>query len=144
MQTPSSPELRPEDPGRRIDASLATFDVPLELARLRSERAYELEGHAGRTLTKYPDIRVVLETMKRGARMTLHETAERITLSVVIGLVRIRLEGGETADLSEGAFCAIERSRVHEIECLDECAFLLTLAWPPAGREALDFEPVEI
>jgi hypothetical protein len=31
---------------------------------------------------------------------------------------------------------SVEAGRVHEIECLEECAFLLTLAWPPERRPA--------
>ena len=47
MQTsPSSQGLRPEE-RERIDAPFVTFDVPFELARLRAERGFHLEGHAG-------------------------------------------------------------------------------------------------
>ncbi len=123
----------PPEPDRRIDGPFISFDVPFELARLRTERAYEEERHAGRTLTKYPDLRVVLETMKPGARLPFHGTAERMTLQVILGRLRVWLKYGENCDVSEGSFAAIDAARVHEIECLDECAFLLTLAWPPAG-----------
>jgi quercetin dioxygenase-like cupin family protein len=118
-----------------------TFDVPFELARLRAESGYHLEGHAGRTLTKYPDIRVVLEAMKPGARMTLHETAERVTIQVVVGQIRVELLTGESCDLSDGGFGAIERGRLHQIECREECAFLLTLAWPPRRD---DPDPIDV
>ena len=142
MQTSptSQGDLRPEERDR-LDAPFVTFDVPYELARLRAERGYHLEGHAGRTLTKYPDIRVVLVAMKPGARVAFHETAERSTLHVVVGQVRVELETGEGCDLSEGGFAAVERGRLHRIECREECAFLLTLAWPPRREEP---EPIEL
>jgi quercetin dioxygenase-like cupin family protein len=129
--TPSG-AVRPEHPDRRIDAPLICLDVPHELARLRAERAYEAEGHAGRTLTKYPDLRVVLETMKTGVRLSLHGTGERMTLQVILGQLRVWTERGESIDLPEGSFAAIDAACVHEIDCLQEGAFLLTLAWPPA------------
>lgn len=135
---------QPERPGRRIDAPFISFDVPFELARLRAERAYDVEGHAGMTLTKYPDLRVVLEAMKPGVRMPLHETGERMTLQVVFGQLRVWTEAGENWDLAEGSFAAIEAARVHELECLDACAFLLTLAWPPAGRHERGSEEEEL
>ncbi len=130
-----SDAFRPE-PVRRVDAPFISFDVPFELARLRAERAYETEGHAGRTLAKYPDLRVVLEAMKPGVRLPFHETAERMTLQVIVGQLRVWDGYGENRDLSEGSFAAIDAARVHEIECLDESALLLTLAWPPAERRA--------
>jgi quercetin dioxygenase-like cupin family protein len=77
---------------------------------------------------------VVLVVMKPGARMPLHETAERLTLQVVFGQCRLWLERGENVDLAEGGFAAVDASRAHELECLVECAFLLTVAWPPAAH----------
>jgi quercetin dioxygenase-like cupin family protein len=126
--------FRAEDADRHIDGSFVRFDVPLELARLRADRAYHVEGHAGRTLTKFPDLRVVLEAMKAGERQPFHETAERMTVQVVVGALRVRLYGGDHHDLSEGSYGAFDAARVHEIECLHECGFLLTVAWPPPGK----------
>lgn len=134
IETPST-AFEPEHRGdRRIDAPFITTDVPFEVARLRSERAYDVEGHAGRTLTKYPDLRVVLEAMKSGTRLRIHETAESMTLQVVVGQIRVWTEHGTNADLAEGTFAAIDAARVHELECLQDGAFLMTLAWPPATR----------
>ena len=83
-----------------------------------------------------------VQTEDKGAGNPLIETAERVTIQVVVGQVRVVLQSGESAELSDGAFTAIERSRLHEIECLQEGAFLLTLAWP-APRRA-DVEPFEL
>jgi quercetin dioxygenase-like cupin family protein len=130
--TPSG-ALLAEDTHRRIDGPFVSFDVPFELARLRSEPAYGAEGHVGRTLTKYPDLRVVLEAMKAGERLPFHETAERMTVQVVVGQIRVWTEYGRHRDLAEGSYAAIDAARVHEIECIHECGFLLTLAWPPVG-----------
>ncbi len=135
-ETPS-PAFAPEPHAdRRVDAPFISFDVPFEVARLRTERAYDVEGHAGRTLTKYPDLRVVVEAMKGGTTLRVHETAESMTLHVLVGQVRVWTEHGGNADLAQGTFAGIDAARVHEIECLHDCAFLLTLAWPPAPRRA--------
>ena len=132
-----SPAFAPEPHAdRRVDAAFISFDVPFEVARLRAERQYDVEGHAGRTLTKYPDLRVVLEAMKAGKTLRVHETAESMALQVVVGQVRVWTEHGENADLAEGTFAAIDAARVHEIECLHDCAFLLTLAWPPTPHRS--------
>ena len=91
----ASGAIRSLRPDRRIDGPFVSFDVPLELARLRADRSYDTEGHAGRTLTKYPDLRVVLEAAERGTRLPIHETAERMTLQVIVGRLRVRLADGE-------------------------------------------------
>jgi len=125
---------RPDDP-------FISVDVPFELARLRASPAYEAEGHAGRTLTKYPELRAVLETAKAGVRLPLHETAEQLTLQVLVGQLRVWMAHGENVDLSEGSFAAVDAGRVHEIESLEDSAFLLTLAWPPVGERATEGIP---
>lgn len=124
------PHFEPSDV--RLEGPFVESDVPREVAALRREPGWKTDGHAGRTLAKYPDLRVVLEAMRRGQHLPIHETAERMTLQLIDGRIRIRLHGGETKELRAGSFVAIDPSRVHEIESLEECAFLLTLAWPPA------------
>ena len=136
IETTPSSALERESSRLRIGGALVSVDLPFEIARLRAERAYEQERHAGRALAKYPDLRVVLETMQPGARLPFHETAERITLQVVLGRLRVWLQYGEDQDLAEGSFAAVDAARVEELEALDECAFLLTLAWPPAESGA--------
>jgi quercetin dioxygenase-like cupin family protein len=135
--TPSG-SARPQHPDQGIAAPFISCEVPLEIARLRAERGYAVEGHAGRTLAKYPDLRVVLETMKPGARLSLHETAERMTLQVLVGRLRVHDRNGERHDVGEGSFAAVDLAQVHELESVDECAFLLTLAWPPARSPGME------
>jgi hypothetical protein len=115
---------------RRIDAPVVGWDLPYEIARLRAERAFGLEGHAGRTLTKYADLRVVLEAARAGVTLPFHETAHRMSLQVMLGQVRVRVGNGEPYDVGEGGFAAFEVANVHQLEILQDSAFLLTLAWP--------------
>ncbi len=129
-------ESASEDAARRADAPFISVDLPFELARLQASRAFEAEGHAGRTLTKYPELRVVLETMKAGARLAIHETAEEMALQVLLGQVRVWMRYDANCDLAEGSFAAVDAGRVQEIEALQDCAFLLTLTWPPMERRA--------
>jgi quercetin dioxygenase-like cupin family protein len=131
MISASTSEVTP-----RTSAPFVTIDVPFELARLQASPAYETEGHTGETLTKYPDLRVVLETMKAGVRLPLHETPEQVTLQVIVGQLRVWAKHGENCDLAEGSFLAADAGLLHELEALHDCAFILTLAWPPAGRRA--------
>ncbi len=130
---------------RRIAGPLVSFDIPLETARVRAEPAYAAEGHSARTLAKYPDLRVVLVAMKAGTKIAVHETAERLALQVLLGRARLRLDDEERAECGAGSFVAVDAARAHEIECLDDCAFLLTVAWPPERAPAAgDYDPIDV
>lgn len=121
-------------PGHGIDELFVSTDVPYELARLRASPEYAREGHAGRTVTKYPELRVVIEAMKAGTRLPMHETGEELTLQVLLGQLRVWMPFGGSFELSEGSLGAVDAGRVHEVEALQDCAFILTLAWPPTTR----------
>ena len=120
-----------------------SVDLPFACALLRAEPAYDQDGHTARTLAKYRDLRVLLVAMKAGTRMSVHETAERLALQVLVGRVRVWLRGGGSEEAGEGAFFAVDTERAEAIECLEECAFTLTVAWPP-DRSFEDDDPVEL
>jgi quercetin dioxygenase-like cupin family protein len=130
------PATPSEHRGRAAAEPFVSSDLLFELARLQASPEYAREGHAGRTLTKYTELRVVLETMKAGTRMTLHETEEELTLQVFLGQLRLWMRHGENTELAEGSFAAASAGRVHEVEALQDSSFLLTLAWPPIGARA--------
>ncbi len=135
----------PERLERQIDGPIVSFDIPFETARVRAEAAYATEGHSAHTLAKYPDLRVVLVAMKAGTRISIHETAERIAIQVFLGRARVWLRSGESADCAEGTFAALDASLAHEVDCLEDCAFLLTIAWPPErSRAGDDFDPIDV
>ena len=129
--TSATPASSPTSRGQPVAGPSLSVDLPFASALLRNEPAYGREGHTARTLAKYRDLRVVLVAMKAGARMTVHETAERLTLQVLVGRLRLWLRAGGSEEAGEGAFVAVDTERAEAIECLDECAFTLTVAWPP-------------
>lgn len=131
---------------RRINGPLVSFDVPYETALVQAEQAYQQEGHSARTLAKYPDLRVVLVAMKAGTRIEVHETAERLTVQVVLGQIRVWLTRGANTECAEGSFLAMDASLAEAIECLEDCAYLLTVAWPPAESASAkkDDDPIEV
>jgi quercetin dioxygenase-like cupin family protein len=132
-------------PGRaqRVAGPSLSVDLPFACALLRAEPAYAQDGHTARTLAKYRDLRVLLVAMRPDARMAVHETAERLALQVLMGRVRLWLRGGGSEDAGEGTFVALDSERAEAIECLDECAFTLTVAWPP-DHSFDDDGPVEM
>jgi hypothetical protein len=77
-------DVRPEQPIPHPEELFVSFDLPFEIARLQAETGYEAEGHAGRTLTKAPELRVVLEAMKAGTLIALDGTPDLVSLEVML------------------------------------------------------------
>ncbi len=104
------------------------FDLTRELEQLHAEPAWN-SGQNARTLVKYDDFRVVLTALKAGARVPEHRTEGRISIHIVAGHIHVRAEG-RTFDLPAGSLLALDRGLPHDVEALEESAFLLTIAWP--------------
>jgi len=52
----------------------------------------------------------------------------------VAGHIQVRAQG-RTFDLPTGRLLALDKGVLHEVEALEESAFLLTIAWPGRGEE---------
>ncbi len=105
------------------------FDLNAELNALRRESAWQCNGHNARTLAKYPDMRIVLAVAQRGVRIKPHEPDERIAIQVLRGHVRFEV-GDQVIDAHEGQLVTVDRGIAHEIEAVEESAFVLHVSWP--------------
>ena len=110
---------------------LMEFDVPAEIDRLRTETTWNT-GQNARTLIKYDDFRVVLIAIQAKVRMPEHKAEGRISVQVLSGHIRLRASG-RTFSLRPGGLLAIDQGVSHDVEALEESAFLLTIAWPGRG-----------
>lgn len=118
----------PERPAQQLTAPALAFDLEQEVKQLRNEPSWLRGDRNAKTLVKEAELRVVLTLMKVGARLPKHETDARFTLQVLSGRLRLRLPDG-TAELGRGQLAALDRDMPHEVEAVEESAFLLTLAW---------------
>jgi quercetin dioxygenase-like cupin family protein len=107
------------------------FDIPAEIHRLQAETTWNT-GQNARTLIKYDDFRVVLIALAAKARMHEHKAEGRISVHVLSGHIQLRASG-RTFSLRPGGLLAIDHGVPHEVEALEESAFLLTIAWPGGG-----------
>ncbi|MDP3720113.1 MAG: cupin domain-containing protein [Acidobacteriota bacterium] len=107
------------------------FDLPAETHRLHTESTWSA-GHNARTLIKYDDLRVVLIALHASARLPTHKTEGRISIHVLSGHVQVKA-AERTFSLRPGGLIALDQGVPHEVEALEESAFLLTLAWPGRG-----------
>ena len=108
------------------------FDLTAEVNRLRGETTWNT-GRNARTLVKYDDFRVVLMALQANRRIPEHKTDGRISVHMLSGHIRLNASG-RTFDLRPGSLVALDQGSSHDIEALEDSAFLLTIAWP--GRTA--------
>ena len=108
------------------------FDLTAEINQLHRETTWST-GRNAKTLMKYDDFRVVLTALQANMRIPEHRTEGRISIHMLSGHIRLNASG-RTFDLRPGSLVALDEGSAHDIEALEESAFLLTIAWP--GRTA--------
>lgn len=116
---------------RPMAAAYLDFDLRMELEQLHREPGWS-SGQNAKTLVKYDDFRIVLTALKAHARLPEHQTEGRISIQTIAGRIQVRAQG-RTFDLPSGGLLALDQGVSHDVEALEESAFLLTIAWP--GRE---------
>jgi quercetin dioxygenase-like cupin family protein len=121
-----SQHRRPHAPP--MAAPFLEFDLKRELEQLHNEPGWGT-GQNARTLVKYDDFRVVLTALRARARLPGHQTEGRISIQTVVGHIQVRAQG-RTFDLPAGSLLALDQGIPHDVEALEESAFLLTIAWP--------------
>lgn len=129
MSQPSNegPSQRRPHPSS-MDQPYLEFDLGRELEQLRREPEWE-RGQNAKTLVKFETMRVVLTALKAQARIPEHQTEGRITVHAVSGHLVVHAEG-RTFDLRAGAVLALDQGVRHDVEAVEDSAFLLTIAWP--------------
>lgn len=105
----------------------ATFDLSALARDVRADRAYLRDGHTARTLLREADLRIVLVVMQAGARLAEHRAGETVSVHALSGHIRLRLPD-KTVDLPSGRLLVLEKGLRHDVEAIEESAFLLTLA----------------
>ncbi len=104
------------------------FDLTAEINQLHRETTWRT-GRNAKTLMKYDDFRVVLTALQANMRIPEHKTEGRISVHMLSGHVRLNASG-RTFDLRPGSLVALDQGSAHDMEALEESAFLLTIAWP--------------
>ena len=123
----------PHNPGpQRVSDATAgqslEFELAAEIEKLRREPAYET-GRNAKTMVKYEDFRIVLTAIRSGARIQEHHSAGRISVQTVAGHIRMHALDREF-DLPQGRLLVLDRGVRHDVEAVQDSAFLLTVAWP--------------
>ncbi|MGB0123485.1 MAG: cupin domain-containing protein [Silvibacterium sp.] len=113
--------------GNLID-DLAQFNLQHEIAASEKKKPWP-SGIYAETLFKKQDFRVVLIAMEKAAKMKEHHADGTISVQVVKGHIRFHTKG-QTHELQAGHLLTLGASIKHDVESLEDSAFLLTIAWP--------------
>jgi quercetin dioxygenase-like cupin family protein len=117
-----------------MNKPLLQFDLPQEIERLHNEEAWLRDaGRSSKTLVKHRDLRIVLIAMKAKTCMHEHKASARISVQTLAGHIRLRLSE-QTVDLPDGHLLTLDQCLPHDVEALEDSAFLLTLSWPPEEK----------
>ncbi len=108
-------------------------DLTREVERLRRGNEWK-GGQNAKTLVKYDDLRLTLIALEAGAALPVHQTKGRISIQTIMGHILVRAEG-RTFDLPAGTLLALDQNLPHDVEALEESAFLLTMVWPGGDRQ---------
>ncbi len=119
----------PERPMHQVAHSSLTFDLAAEVEQLRAEEGWRQGMRNAKTLVKEPDLRIVVIVMRQGGRMEEHRAPGCISIQTLTGRLRLQMRD-QTIDLPAGHVLMLDPDITHDVEALDESAFLLTIAWP--------------
>lgn len=122
------PHLVEERPGAGTSIGMLDFNLTNEIERLRQAEAWQ-NGTSRTRLVRFPEFRISLTAMKAGAKIELHQNLGRISVQTVDGHIRMHA-GDRTFDLPKGRVLVLDRSVPHDVEALNDSAFLLTVAQP--------------
>lgn len=108
-------------------------NIGSELQKLKKAPSWQREsGRSSETLVKYDEFRIVLVRMKPGSYMSHHRAEGPISIQAIQGKIRVHLPEDRIEELEIGDLLTLDRCLEHDVEALEESAFLLTIAWPEA------------
>lgn len=105
------------------------IDLEAEIDGLQREPEWQT-GISRKSLVRYPDLRITLIALKAGARIEEHQNPGRISVQPVVGHIRMHALG-KVFDVPRGNVLVLDRAVRHDVEAIEDSAFVLTVAHPP-------------
>ena len=114
-----------------MQPAFSEFNLAAEIAKLVQRKPWP-SGTQSAVLLKTSDMRVLLVAMEQSARMKEHHAEGTVSVHVLRGSLRLHLQD-KVATLAAGHLLTIPPAVKHDVEALEESAFLLTISWPHGG-----------
>lgn len=111
---------------------IAQFDLAQEMTDAERQKPWAA-GRYTKSLFKKSDFRIVMISMEKGAIIKEHHADGTLSVQVLKGAVSLAVDG-KTYNLRTGGVLTLGASIKHEVEALEDTAFLLTISWPDAAK----------
>ncbi len=145
--------IRPDRAGHLLNGVMESFKLNEIVTWLQNETEYRSKGHNALTLVKnYPEhdpswegnkpnptstdkgpgLRAVVVCVQKGQGLPQHNAPGRFTLTMLQGRIRFILEPqgqNVSTELAQGELLVLEEPLPHEVQALEDSAFLLTIAF---------------
>ncbi len=122
----------PLRPTEQLPGPALAIDLQAEIEQLHDAQTQE-PGVSRKRLVQYPDFRISLNVLKAGTRIEEHHNPGRISVHTVAGHIRMRALG-KTFDLPQGQMLVLDRAVRHDVEAVEDSAFLLTSVPPEPAQ----------
>jgi quercetin dioxygenase-like cupin family protein len=119
----------PSEMHRVLDKPLMSFNIPHELREMRASEQWKTSHRGAKTLAKNEDVRVVLVALSKGMTVHEHQAEGAITVSVAEGSIRF-IARGEERSLEQGALITLGAGIPHQVDALEDSAFVVTVIQP--------------
>jgi quercetin dioxygenase-like cupin family protein len=111
-----------------------SFDLVEEIQHLQARKPWPKKVTSN-LLLKSQDLRILLICLESGARLEEHHNDGRISIHVLEGAVKIRVQE-HAQQFSAGQILALDRSIPHDVEAIEDSVVLVTIAWPSSSELA--------
>ncbi len=134
---PAPPPGRMRETLEPTAGAFLQFNLTEEMRQLETEHPWQ-SGRNAKTIVKFPDFRVVLIMMRRESRIPGHHADGRVSVQTLSGRIRLQV-AGQSVEVPAGQMLVLDHGVRHDVEALEDSAFLLTIAWdgrhqPPSDR----------
>lgn len=121
----------PQRAAQRMHGDALAFHLIQEIDELKHEPSWQRGDRNAKTLVQERDLHVLLVVLKSKARIAARESRTQVTAHVIEGRLLVHLSD-RTIEVFADRLVAIAAGVAHELEALEESAFLLTIAGSPA------------
>lgn len=112
--------------GRTLKAPLLSFSIDKEIDKLKKETAWINGDRNAITLQKNSNLRVVLISLHKGAKLHEHKVEGPITLFVLSGKMNF-IAGEEKVVAETNELIVLDKATPHDVEALEDTTFILTI-----------------
>jgi quercetin dioxygenase-like cupin family protein len=115
-----------------IEGPFRLLHLADEIEKLWQEPFWQ-GGRNSKTLVKRPDLRIVLTGLKANHQLHEHQAVGSISVQALKGHIVMHVMDW-MFDLPVGRMLTLEEALPHNVEALEDSAYLLTIAWPETKR----------